>query len=46
MSLVEFSNPELRQVFEEIVSREILEITNLEWTTEIGKLAYEMEMPY
>ena len=46
MNIVEFSNLELQQVFEEIVSREVLEITNYEWTTEIGKLAYEMEMPY
>ena len=46
MDLIEFSNEDLKRAFNEIAARELLEITNFEWTNEIAKLAYQMEMPY
>ena len=46
MELLEFDNEDLKNVFEKIVAHELIEITNLEWITEIAKLAYEMELPY
>ena len=46
MELVEWENKDMRTVFEEVVAFELIDITNLEWTLEIAKLAYEMELPY
>ena len=46
MELLEWDNKDLRAVFEETIAMELIDITNLEWTIEMAKLAYEMELPY
>ena len=46
MELLEWENDDVRAVFEEVIAIELIDITNLEWTLEMAKLSYEMELPY
>ena len=46
MELLEWENDDVRAVFEEVIAVELIDITNLEWTLEMAKLSYEMELPY
>ena len=46
MELLEYDNADLKKAINEIIAVELIDITNLEWTVELAKLAYEMELPY
>ena len=45
-SLVEFTNPDLWQVFDEVIAAEMLEFANLETVVTLAQIGFEVQLPY